>query len=191
MSELTEEEKELLEEMSKQVKKDRGEVEEVTPLKKESVKTAKELTEEYYKREPDKRPYLRRKRDEIKKMREEHKKQRTEEKRIYKEEYTKAKIKAIRSRAKRKAGERFKYTTTEKITGSTKRPPSIPKKRKSIPKARSIQQPRRISFEDALGSFGRTTTSKNRNTSSKIDYGLGNYGKTKKQKPIDPFEKLF
>lgn len=195
MSELTEEDKELLEKMSKQIKKDKGELKQET--KEVTQKTAKELTEEYYKEKPDKRPYLRKKRDALKKMRAENKAERAEEKRIYKEAYRKTKKKAIKSRAKRKAGERFGYTTVEKITGSTKRLPSTPKKRKkTIPKARSIR-PREMHFEDVLGSFRQPTTKQKRTTqpdyNPHIDFGsgIGNIGQKKKQKPIDPFEKLF
>jgi len=217
MEKMTEEEKKMMDELVEEIKKEKKmkqtapekdakqlekEYYEKNPEKQTAPeKDAKQLEKEYYEKNPEKKPYLKRKHDEIKAIRAERKKDRAEEKRIYKEEYKKHKMEAIKKRAKRKAGERFKYTTREKVTGSVKRPPAMQKKRKTPKLQRSQRQyqpqrPRGISFDDALGSFGqpqqRKTTYKPVNFNTQVDYGsaLGGFG-SKKKKPIDPFEKLF
>jgi|GEM_PF-5405159 len=196
MSELTEEEIEQLEEMSRQIKKEKLETDD-KPYEKIRQKSVEDLKEEAREKGMMKKPYLER----MNERRAQRKKERDEEKRIHREAYTEAKKEAIKKRAERKAGERYRYTTVEKVTGSVKRPPAMQKKRKTPKYQRSQRQyqpqrPRGISFDDALGSFGqpqqRKTTYKPVNFNTQVDYGsaLGGFG-SKKKKPIDPFKKLF
>ena len=204
MSELTEEEIEQLEEMSRQIKKEKLETDD-KPYENIRQKSVEDLKEEAREKGMMKKPYLERRRDRIDKRKEE----RDEEKRIHREAYTEAKKEAIKKRAKRKAKEKYSYTTAEKITGSTRRTPSQPKKRrqpqmqyrrkgKTRQRQRQPQmQPRRmINFDDALGSFSqpqqRQSKSKPPDFNMNVDYGsaLGGFG-SKKKKPIDPFKKLF